>query len=133
MAIEDLQPIRYAGVDADDIEVHWQHPRHGMEDPVLLVWPMPVRDKWSANLSDGKVWIVCHETLYDDPATGEVEKLSRAVNPNEPIPRCVAMALYDYEGEYGPVDTVSNPYPMEGKEVKLSLPSGQRKIVGADE
>jgi len=129
MPIEDIKPIRYADVDVGDIEVHWQHPRHGLEDPVLLVWPAPVRDKWAANLSDGTAWVVCHETLYDDPQTGEVEKLSRAVNPNDPIPRCVVTALYEYDSEYGPVETVANPYPKKGNNVEVSLPDGQTQLV----
>jgi len=102
-------------IDPAQIEIHWQHPRTEIENPVLLVWPNPVRDKWAAEVDDGVAWVVCHITLYEDNE-GEIQKVSRKVNPNEPIPRCVAEALLGYDSEYGPVETVANPYEVPADE-----------------
>lgn len=115
----------------DDIEVHWQHPRTGVEHPVLLVWPMPVRDRWAAVVDDGVAWVVSHTTLYED-ADGEIEKIARYVNPNEPIPWCVAEALRRYDGNYGPVETVANPDTGEdGPAKQAPLPDDQATLGGA--
>lgn len=107
-------------IDPDQIEIHWQHPRTEIENPVLLVWPNPVRDKWAAEVDDGVAWVVCHTTLYEDNE-GEIQKVSRKVNPNEPIPWCVAEALLGYDSEYGPVEKVANPRTEEGEEYTNEL------------
>jgi len=107
-------------IDPDQIEIHWQHPRTEIENPVLLVWPNPVRDKWAAEVDDGVAWVVCHTTLYEDNE-GEIQKVSRKVNPNEPIPWCVAEALLGYDSEYGPVEEVANPHTEEGEEFTNGL------------
>jgi hypothetical protein len=101
-------------VDPDEIEVHWQPPRTEIENPVLLVWPGMLRDRWAAEVDDGVAWVVCHTTLYEDNE-GEIQKVSRKVNPNEPIPWCVAEALLGYDSEYGPVEEVANPHTEEGE------------------
>jgi len=116
-------------IDPDQIEIHWQHPRTEIENPVLLVWPNPVRDKWAAEVDDGVAWVVCHTTLYEDNE-GEIQKVSRKVNPNEPIPWCVAEALLGYDSEYGPVEEVANPHTEEGEEyVNSLLPDDQETLV----
>lgn len=107
-------------IDPDQIEIHWQHPRTEIENPVLLVWPNPVRDKWAAEVDDGVAWVVCHTTLYEDNE-GEIQKVSRKVNPNEPIPWCVAEALLGYDSEYGPVEEVANPHTEQGEEFTNEL------------
>jgi len=96
-------------ISPDEVKIHWQHPRMEVEHPVLLVWPNPLRDKWAAEIDDGTAWVVCHTTLYEDDE-GDVDKISRRVNPNEPVPHVVAEALLQYEGNYGPVEAVANPY-----------------------
>lgn len=123
-----MNSFEYTDVDPDEVEVHWQHPRTEIENPVLLVWPNPVRDKWAAEIDDGVAWVVCHTTLYED-GDGEIQKVSRKVNPNEPIPWCVAEALLRYDSEYGPVEEVANPYTDEGEEYENDLlPDGQETI-----
>lgn len=116
------------GIDPDEIDVHWQHPRTEIENPVLLVWPHPVRDQWAAEVDDGTAWVVCHMTLYED-SNDEVQKVARKVNPNEPIPWCVAEALLRYDGEYGPVESVANPHTEEGEEyVNELVPEDQETV-----
>lgn len=124
----DVESFEY-DLDPDDIDIHWQHPRMEIENPVLLVWPHPVRDKWAAEVDDGVAWVACHTTLYED-SDGEIQKVSRMVNPNEPIPWCVAEALCRYDGEYGPVEEVANPHIEEGEPYENDLvPEGQETIL----
>ena len=101
------------------VEVHWQHPRHELEKPVLLVWPNPLRDEWAAEVvADGLAAVVCHMQLYEvedfdpeeDDETERVQKYARPVFHDDPIPGYVAEALLAYDGEYGPIDEVVNPY-----------------------
>lgn len=123
-----MKSFEYTDLDPDEVEVHWQHPRTEIENPVLLVWPNPVRDKWAAEIDDGVAWVVCHTTLYED-SDGEIEKVSRKVNPNEPIPWCVAEALLRYDSNYGPVETVANPYTDEGEEFENGLLPDERETI----
>lgn len=94
----------------DQIEVHWQHPRHELENPVLLVWPNQLRDEWAAEVrAEGVAGVVCHMQLYETD-DDEIKKLAKSVGPDEHIPEYVAKALLDYDGKYGPIDEVVNPY-----------------------
>ena len=109
---DGVEAFEYDGVDIESIEVHWQHPRTELENPVLLVWPHPARDKWAAEVEGDTAWVVCHTTLYED-SDGDIESHARQVNPNDAIPSCVAEALLQYDSEYGPVENVVNPYTDE--------------------
>lgn len=98
-------------VDQDSIEVHWQHPRTELELPLLLVWPSPVVDEWVATIENGVATVVCHEWLEDVGDEKEViEKRAEEWGTDEPIPTYVAEALLSYDGNYGPVLEVMNPY-----------------------
>lgn len=125
----DVPSFEYDDIDAEQIEVHWQHPRTELENAVLLVWPNPMRDKWAAEVDDdGVAWVVCHTTLYETD-DGEIEKRARTVDPNEAIPACVAYALLAYDGEYGPVETVVNPWTDEGEQYENDLHEDQRTLL----
>lgn len=108
--MSNAKPIR-EDYDPDDVEIHWQHPRHALESPVLLVWPGGLRDKWAAEVNDdGVAWVVSHTTLYKTDG-GDVESVARSISPNEAIPEYVALTLLNYDGKYGPVEKVANDYP----------------------
>ncbi len=102
-------------ISQDEIEVHWQHPRHNLEHPVLLVWPNPLRENWAAEvLDDNTAQVVCREVLYREETTdseerGEIQKHAESVYPHEEIPQYVERALLDYDSEYGPIESVVNP------------------------
>jgi hypothetical protein len=104
-------------VEQDQIEVHWQHPRTELEQPLLLVWPHPVLDQWAAELEDGTATVTVHEWLVDvadDPEKTEVEKRAEAVEADDEIPAYLADALLEFEGNYGPVSEVVNPVADDG-------------------
>lgn len=129
-----MQSFEY-DISPEEIDVHWQHPRTAIENPVLLVWPNPLRDEWAAEIDDRAAWVVCHTTLYEQD-DGSIEKTSRKVNPNEPIPWCVAEALRQYDGEYGPVKRVVNPttskteHPDTDTQHTESGKTGQKTLSG---
>lgn len=112
----ETDPPSRETISQEQIEVHWQHPRHELERPVLLVWPNPLRENWAAEvLDDNTATVVCREVLYredtDDEADGrgEIQKRSEPVQPHDEIPQYVETALLDYDSEYGPIDSVMNP------------------------
>ncbi|WP_440767547.1 hypothetical protein [Natronorubrum sp. DTA7] len=108
-------------VEQDQIEVHWQHPRTELELPLLLVWPSPVVDEWAAVVENGVATVVCHEWLVEIEIDGDVEeteiqKRAEEWGKDEEIPGYVAEALLEYDSEYGPVNTVANPYTLEDED-----------------
>jgi hypothetical protein len=123
--------FEYDDLNPEQIDVHWQHPRTEVENPVLLVWPNPVRDKWAAEVDDGVAWVVCHTTLFETD-DGEIKKRGRTVNPNEPIPSCVAAALLAYDGEYSPVETVVNPWTEDDEQYEADLHEDQRTLLAGE-
>jgi len=79
--------------DTDDIEVHWQEPRHKYEDPLLLV--MGPRAEWYLKLTDShRVVAACVYEFTDDDIKTE------SIHPDAPIPSAVATAVRNYDGQY---------------------------------
>lgn len=108
-------------VSQEQVEVQWQHPRHELEQPVLLVWPNPLRENWAVEvLDDGWAKVVCREVLVEvetDDGT-EIEKYSERVDLcYDTIPKYVEQALLAYEGNYGPVEGVINE--VDGEETEI--------------
>lgn len=100
-------------VSQNQIEVHWQHPRHDLENPVLLVWPNPLRENWAAEIIDEDgAKVVAREILVevDDGDGGtEIKKHTERVDLcGDTIPQYVEQALLEYTGNYGPVNRVIN-------------------------
>lgn len=100
-------------VTQSQIEVHWQHPRHDLENPVLLVWPNSLRENWAAEvIDDDGAKVVAREVLIevDDGDCGtEIEKHTERVDLcGDTIPQYVEQALLEYTGNYGPVNRVIN-------------------------
>lgn len=96
-------------VSQDQIEVHWQHPRTKIENPVLLIWPNPTREEWAAEKVDvDTAVVVCRTVLYRDN-DDEIQKHAERVDPLDEIPAYIEEALLNYDSNYGPVDHVVNP------------------------
>ena len=97
------------GPEVEHVEVHWQHPRHELENPVLLVQPHPTREQWAAEiLDDQAAVVVCRRVLWKDNE-GDIRKYAERVDPLDEIPGYIEDALLDYDLNYGPVDDVVNP------------------------
>ena len=95
-------------VSQEQVEIHWQHPRHEAENPVLLVWPNPLRENWAAEiLEKNRAVVVCRTVLWEDN-DGEIQKYAEAVDALDEIPAYVEEALLEYDSNYGPVDHVVN-------------------------
>lgn len=104
-------------IEQDQVEVHWQHPRHELERPALLVCPNPLREQWAAEIDDKKnAVVVCRMVLWET-SDGEIEKHAEPVDPLDEVPGYVHEALMDYDSEYGPVEDVINPVASEDDEV----------------
>jgi len=108
-------------VNQEQVKVQWQHPRHELEKPVLLVWPSPLRENWAAEvLDDSRARVVCREVLVG-VGTGEsteIEKYTERVDlPYDTIPQYVECALLDYDGNYGPISEVINKVDTEKTEI----------------
>ena len=108
-------------VKQDEVEVHWQHPRHELEKPVLLVWPNPLRENWAAEvLDDGRAKVVCREVMVEvenDDGT-EIEKYTERVDLcYDTIPQYVEEALLAYDSNYGPVSEVINEVDSDKTEI----------------
>lgn len=104
-------------VEQDQIEVHWQNPRHHLEKPVLLIWPGSLNEQWAAEITEEQhAVVVCRMILWETD-DGEIEKYAERVDPRDEIPSYVDEALrsYDEERNYGPVEDVINPV-AEGSE-----------------
>jgi hypothetical protein len=102
--------------EVESIEVHWQHPRHELENPVLLVMPHPTREQWAAEiLDDETAVVVCRRVLWKD-SDGEIQNYAEEVGPLDEIPGYIEEALLDYDLNYGPVDEVVNPVNEEDHE-----------------
>lgn len=110
------------GLSQDQIEVHWQHPRHELEKPVLLVWPNPLRENWAVEvLDDNRAKVVVREVMIEvETADGgsEIEKHTEQVDLcYDTIPQYVEDALLTYDGQYGPVEQVINEVDSEETEI----------------
>jgi hypothetical protein len=93
----------------ESIEVHWQHPRHQLENPVLLVMPHPTREQWAVEvLDDQSAVVVCRRVLWKD-SDGEIRKHAERVDPLDEIPGYIEEALLNYDLNYGPVEDIVNP------------------------
>lgn len=98
------------------VHIHWQHPRHELENPLLLVDPGPSRVTWAAEIiSPGRAEVVCREELYQDD-DGEIQKRAEYVEADDEIPLYLEEALLDYDSNYGPVDEVVNPVDHANRE-----------------
>lgn len=87
------------------MEIHHQEPRHLFEDPLLLVMVNTRPVEWYFRLSEGQAVAVCRLQF-----TGNSDnRPARKIHPNDPVPVDVVDAVLNYEGEYGPVETVLNP------------------------
>lgn len=96
--------------EAVTVEIHWQHPRHELEHPVLLILPSPSRVSWVADIiNTGVAAVVVREELYRDEESGEVEKRAERIAESDEIPAYIADALLEYNSNYGPIDEVVNP------------------------
>ena len=109
-------------VEQDQVQVQWQHPRHDLEQPILLVWPNPLRENWAVEvLDDDRAKVVAREILVevvDEDGNREIEKHTEAVDVcYDTIPQYVEKALVNYDGNYGPVDSVLNEVDSEATEI----------------
>jgi len=95
--------------DGTQVEIHWQHPRHELENPVLRTNPMASRVWWAAEIiSHGTAEVVAKIELYRDDE-GEIQKRGEPVEPDDEIPLYLSEALLDYDSNYGPVEEIVNP------------------------
>jgi len=108
-------------ISQDQVEVHWQHPRHDLENPVLLIWPNPLRENWVAEVvGERRARVIARKVLVEEEHDGEteIESYTEPVSQyRERIPQYVEQALLEYEGEYGPIDSVANPVERDDTEV----------------
>ena len=92
-----------------DTRVHWMHPRHELERPVLHVHAGGLSEIWSAEVKTkyNSAFFVAKKVLYEDN-DGDVQSTTEQIYPRERVPGYVADALLSYEGQYGPVDEIVN-------------------------
>lgn len=119
---EDTKTARET-LENENVEVNWKHPRHGLERPVLVVWPNPLREEWAAEVLDNnRAKVVVREVMIEVESDGDedttIEKHSESVDLCfDTIPQYVEQALLNYEGEYGPVDEVINNIDEDTTEI----------------
>lgn len=92
-----------------EIDIEAREPRHRLDDPVLLAWAVSETEviEWAIDLSsDGIAHVVCRDCY--DKATPETVT-SEAIPSTEPIPQELALALSEYSGQFGPIETIVNP------------------------
>jgi len=92
-----------------DTYVHWMHPRHDLERPVLKVHVGGLSEIWSAEVKQkyNSAFFVAKKVLYEDD-DGDVQSRTEKVFAQERVPAYVANALLSYDGKYGPVDEITN-------------------------
>lgn len=86
--------------DPDQIEVHFQEPRHQFEDPLLLV-TAPAEEWFFSSTENDRAVAKAVRDFAGGLTTHEP-------CPDAPVPKEIAEAVENYDGEYA-VDEVANP------------------------
>lgn len=88
---------------------------------MLLIWPNPLRENWVAEVvGERRARVIARKVLVEEEHDGEteIESYTEPVSQyRERIPQYVEQALLEYEGEYGPIDSVANPVERDDTEV----------------